>query len=425
MLAEFIARQATARNIHYGWVMAALGFLYGLFASSALGVPSVLMRDIAADLHVSMSELSASQGLRFALFGLVAPFAGGMMLRYGPRVMLAIAGTMTLAGLLLTIVMTNRFEMWLGLGLILGIAPGLTALQLATIISVRWFTTHRGLVVGLLNGSVATGTLIFVPMGAWITEHWGWRLALVPSGLGLLLALILFLLLGKDRPQELGLASLGETAMAPIPAVPRRNFVALSFHGLRLASTRLVFWVLALTFLICGVSSYGLTSTHFVPFCGDLGLPAVTSAGLLAMIGVFDLIGTVGSGWLSDRFDNRWLLAIYYGFRGLSLIWLVESNATIVTMSAFAMLYGLDFIATVPPTVRLTVGTFGREMGPVVFGWIFAAHQLGVGLMAFAAGVSRDALGTYVPAFLFAGVLCLLAAAAFTLVKRPGVPAPA
>jgi sugar phosphate permease len=425
MLAEFIARHAAARNIHYGWVMAALGFLYSLFASSALGVPSVLMREIASDIGVSMSELSASQGLRFALFGLAAPFAGGLMLRYGPRMMLSIAGTLALAGPLLTIVMTNRFEMWLGLGLILGIAPGLTALQLAAVISVRWFTTHRGLVVGLPNGSIATGTLIFMPLGAWIAENWGWRVALVPSGFGLLVSLVLFLLLGKDRPQELGLAPLGETAMPPVPAIPAQNFAAISFRGLRLASTRLVFWVLALTFLICGVSSYGLTSTHFVPFCGDLGLPVVTSAGLLAMIGVFDLIGTIGSGLLSDRYDNRWLLAIYYGFRGLALIWLVESNATLGAMSAFAILYGLDFIATVPPTVKLTVGTFGREMGPVVFGWIFAAHQFGVGLMAFAAGVSRDTLGTYVPAFLLAGVLCLLAAAAFALVKDPAVPAPA
>jgi predicted MFS family arabinose efflux permease len=177
--------------------------------------------------------------------------------------------------------------------------------------------------------------------------------------------------------------------------------------------------VLALTFLICGVSSYGLTVTHFVPFCGDLGFPLVTSASFLALIGVFDLVGTIGSGWLSDRYDNRLLLAIYYGFRGLSLVWVVQSGASFAAMSAFAVLYGLDFIATVPPTVRLTVGAFGREMGPVVFGWIFAGHQIGVGLMAFAAGASRDAIGTYVPAFLAAGFMCLIAAAAFGLVKKP------
>lgn len=425
MFVEAVARRAAARNLHYGWIMAALGFLYSLFASSALGVPSVLMREIAADVGVSMGELSASQGLRFALFGLVAPFAGGLMLRYGPRRMLAIAGTVSLAGLLLTAFMSSRFEMWLGLGLLLGIAPGLTALQLGAVISVRWFTTHRGLVVGLLNGSIATGTLIFMPLGAWLAEHWGWRAALIPSGLGLLLMLVLFQLLGADRPQDLGLAPYGETAIPPIPARPTSNFLTISFQALQDASRRLVFWVLALTFFICGVSSYGLTSTHFVPFCGDLGFPLVTSASLLAMIGIFDLVGTIGSGWLSDRYDNRMLLAIYYAFRGLSLIWLVQSNATLVAMSAFAILYGLDFIATVPPSVKLTVSAFGREIGPVVFGWIFAAHQLGVGLMAFAAGVSRDALGTYVPAFLVAGVLCLLAASAFTLVRKPAALAPA
>jgi len=184
--------------------------------------------------------------------------------------------------------------------------------------------------------------MIFMPLGAWIAEHWGWRVALILSGVGLLAILMLFQLLGKERPQDLGL---GQTA-----------------------STRLVFWVLPLTFFICGLSSYGLTATHFVPFCGDLGFPLVTSASFLAMIGVFDLVGTIGSGWHSDRYDNRLLLALYYGFRGLSLVWIVQSGASFVAMSAFAVLYGLDFIATVPPTVRLTVGAFGREMGPVVFG---------------------------------------------------------
>jgi predicted MFS family arabinose efflux permease len=193
----------------------------------------------------------------------------------------------------------------------------------------------------------------------------------------------------------------------------------LSLQALRMGSTRLVFWVLAATFFICGISSYGLTQTHFVPFCGDLGFPILASASLLSVIGVCDLIGTIGSGWLSDRYDNRGLLAIYYALRGASLIWLVYSQVSLVTMIAFAVVYGLDFIATVPPTVRLTVSAFGRERGPVVFGWIFAAHQLGVGVMAFGGGVSRDIWGTYLPAFLLAGLLCVAAAAAFVLVRRP------
>jgi predicted MFS family arabinose efflux permease len=419
MLANRLANYAAARDIHYGWVIAGLAFFYILFSSSALGIPSVLIRPMSEELGITIGELSASQGVRFALFGLVAPFAGGLMMRYGPRRMLALSGVLSLIGLQLTTTMTTQFEMWLGLGVLLGLAPGLTALQLSAVISSRWFTARRGLVVGLLNGAIATGTLLFMPLGAWISEHWGWRAALVPSSVGLILMLVLFVLLTKDRPQELGLAPLGEATIPPVPPQPTDNFVLLSFQALRLGWGRLVFWVLAATFFICGVSSYGLTATHFVPFCGDLGFPIVTSASLLAVIGVCDLIGTIGSGWLSDRYDNRWLLAIYYGLRGLSLVWLVYTDVSLVAMMAFAVVYGLDFIATVPPTVRLTVGAFGREVGPAVFGWIFAAHQLGVGVMAFSAGVSRDALGTYVPSFLLAGVLCLAAAAAFGLVRRP------
>jgi sugar phosphate permease len=419
MFANQFAKYVAIRGIHYGWMIAALAFFYVLFSSSALGITAVLIRPMSEQLGLTISELSASQGLRFTLFGLAAPFAGGLMLRYGPRRMVALSGVLALLGLFLTATMTTRIELWLGFGALLGIAPGLTALQLTAVISSRWFTTHRGLVVGLLNGAIATGTLLFMPLGAWISEHWGWRAALIPSAIGLFVMIVLFVLLTKDRPQELGLAPLGEASMPPVPPRPTDNFVLLSLNALRIGSGRLVFWVLAATFFVCGLSSYGLTATHLVPFCGDLGFPLVTSASLLATIGVCDLIGTIGSGWLSDRFDNRWLLAIYYGFRGVSLIWLVNSNASLVAMMTFAVVYGLDFIATVPPTVRLTVGTFGREMGPAVFGWMFAAHQLGVGLMALSAGISRDALGTYAPAFLVAGLLCMVAAAAFLLVRRP------
>ena len=182
---------------------------------------------------------------------------------------------------------------------------------------------------------------------------------------------------------------------------------------------RWVFWVLAFTFAICGVSSFGLTQTHLVPYCSDLGIPFGTSAWLLAVIGAFDLIGTIGSGWLSDRFDNRWLLAWYYGLRGVALLWLVYSDPTMFGLTIFAVIYGLDFIATVPPSVRLTVTTFGREMGPAVFAWIFAAHHVAAGVMAFGTGVSRDMLGTYAPAFLLAGALCLIAAMSFAALRSP------
>jgi sugar phosphate permease len=235
MLANRFAKYAAIRGIHYGWVMTALAFFYVLFASSALGITAVLIKPMSDQLGLSIGELSASQGLRFALFGMAAPFAGGLMLRYGPRRMVALSGVLSLLGLLLTATMTTRLQLWLGFGALLGLAPGLTALQLSAVISSRWFTTHRGLVVGLLNGAIATGTLLFMPLGAWISEHWGWRAALAPSSIGLLVMMVLFLLLTKDRPQELGLAPLGETSMPPIPPRPTGNFVLLSLRPCVLA----------------------------------------------------------------------------------------------------------------------------------------------------------------------------------------------
>jgi predicted MFS family arabinose efflux permease len=426
MFADRLAVALAARGIHYGWVMAALTFFYVLFATSALGVPGVLILPMSQDLGLSIGALSAPQGLRFAMFGLMAPFAGGLMLRYGPRRILTFAGALLILGLVVTATTTTQWQLWLGVGVILGIAPGLTALQVNAVVSSRWFSARRGVVVGLMGGASATGVLIFMPLAAWIAEHWGWRMALLPSGIGILVMLGLCHLLFRNRPQEMGLAPYGATVMPPVPRPPEGNFVRISFDMLALGIRQPVFWILAGAFAICGISSFGITQAHLVPYCGDIGIPMVTAAWLLAVIGVADLIGTIGSGWLSDRFDNRWLLSIYYGFRGLSLIWLVFSDATLVGLSIFAVVYGLDFIATMPPTVKLTIASFGPEAGPALLAWIFAAHQIGSGVFAALAGSSRDALGSYAPAFMTAGLLCLVAAALFTGVRRPEpTPAPA
>lgn len=423
MVAAFVARAMAARGIHYGWLMAALVFLAGLCESAAMSVPSVLLTPISQDLGWSISELSGPLGLRVALFGLVAPFAGGLILLYGPRAMLTASAALLIAGVLLVITMTAQWELWLGLGILMGLAPGLTAIAMAATIAARWFTAQRGLVLGILSAASATGQLIFLPPAAWITENYGWRAALLPFVLLNGALAILFILFSRDRPADVGLPPFGEDKVLPDPPRPSGNVFAVSFDALRAASGSLVFWVVTFAFFICGVSSIGLMP-HFVTFCGDFGVSPLFSASMLAAIGVFDLIGTIGSGWLSDRFDNRWLLAWYYGFRGLSLIWLPFSGFSLFGLSMFAMLFGLDFVATVPPSVQLTEQEFGRERAPVVFGWCFAAHQLGAGAMAFAAGLSRDAFATYLPAFLVAGALCILAAMSFYLLSnRPGQPA--
>ena len=412
-LATMTARALAARGIHYGWLMVALTFLFGMCSAGAMSIPGVLLTPISSDLGWSIGELSGPLGLRMTLFGLVAPFAGGLILLHGPRKVLTWSAMLMIAGLVVAITMTSRWQLWIALGIAMGVAPGMTALVMATTIATRWFTARRGLVLGLLSAGNATGQLIFLMPATWM--------ALVPSVLMLGLLVLLVAMLAIDRPADIGLAPYGEDTALAHPPRPTGNAFALSINALRMASGSLVFWVLVVTFFTCGVSSFGLMP-HFVTLCGDFGINPMISTSLLAAIGVFDLLGTVASGWLSDRFDNRWLLVAYYGFRGLSLIWLPYSGFSLVGLSFFAMFYGLDFIATVPPTVRLTAQAFGREQAPLVFGWIYAAHQLGAGLMAFVAGISRDVLASYLPVFFAAGVFCIVAALSFWLLKGRGGP---
>ncbi len=402
--------------------MLTLVFLFGVCAAAAMSVPGVLLTPMSADLGWSIGELSGPLGLRMTLFGLVAPFAGGLILLCGPRRVLLWSAALLITGLLVAITMTARWQLWASLGIALGVAPGMTALVMATTIATRWFTARRGLVLGILGAGNATGQLIFLMPAAWIARTYGWRMALVPPMLTIMVLALLVALLAVDRPADMGLAPYGEDTVPPDAPAPRGNVFAISVSALRMVSGSLVFWVLTFTFFVCGVSSFGL-APHFTTLCGDFGIDPLTSTSLLAGIGVFDLFGTLGSGWLSDRFDNRWLLAGYFGFRGLSLIWLPYSGFSLVGLSLFAMFYGLDFIATVPPSVRLTAQAFGGQLAPLAFGWIFAAHQLGAGLMAWAAGLSRDVLASYLPGFFAAGVLCLVAVLSLWLLKGRSGPA--
>ena len=411
MLSASLARALAARGIHYGWFMVALTMGYLLCSSATLSIPGVLLTPMSRDLGWSIGDLSGPLGLRVALFGLVAPFAGGLMLLYGPRAVITGSATLLIVGLLLSMTMTEKWELWLGLGIILGIASGMTALILAVTVATRWFTARRGLVTGILGAGTATGQLIFLPPAAWLAEHYGWRAAAC-NGLRLVLPR------PAVGPWPCAIWR-GKSAGNAAPAHGQR--FAVSFAALGTASRTTVFWVLAFTFFICGVSSLGLTP-HFVTLCGDYGISPMTSTSLLVLIGVCDLIGTIGSGWLSDRYDNRWLLAWYYGLRGLSLIWLPYSDFTLVGLSALAVLWsGLHRHGAAVGALdgsRLWSGT-----GTFVFGWIFAGHQIGAGVMALAAGMSRDALASYLPAFFVGGLLCLLATLSLLMLRGRSGPA--
>jgi MFS family permease len=411
MHAVWLSRALSARGIHYGWVMVALTLAYSLVATTAMSIPGVLMVPMSKELDWTIGDISSAMAMRLFLFGGIAPFAGAMLLRYGVRTMIMASASLIVVGLLLAVTMTAKWELWLGIGFLLGVAPGLTALVLTATVATRWFTKRRGLVVGILAAANATGTLLFLPVAAWLSETWGWRVALLPTLFAIAACGFLYALFARNDPADLGLAPYGEDTPRPLLAGTPGNALVLTFSTLKEGLTKPAFWVLFGTFFVCGASSGGLMAPHFVPLCADFGVTAVTAASFLAVMGIFDFLGAIGAGWLSDRYDNRWLLSWYYGLRGLSLIWLTMSDFSLWELSVFAVFFGLDFFATLPPTVRIATQAFGRERAPVALGWIFTGHQIGAGVMAAAAGLSRDALATYLPAFAAAGILCIVAAA--------------
>ena len=240
---------------------------------------------------------------------------------------------------------------------------------------------------------------------------------MLPAIIGAAACALLYVLFARSWPADIGLPPYGEEKIQPPVNASASNAVSLSLEVLREAVATRVFWVLAGTFFICGLSTAGIVNTHFIPFYGDNGVAVVAAAGYLAMMGVFNFAGTICSGWLSDRFDNRVLLAWYYGLRGLSLMWLPFSNFDVVSLSMFAIFFGLDFVATVPPTVKLAAQHFGAAKAPIVVGWVFAAHQLGGALSAYGSGISRDVWATYLPAFFVTGIVCLVAAMAIFAVR--------
>jgi MFS family permease len=424
MFALALSRRLESRGIHFSWVIAALVFLTMLTSAAALGMPGAFLQPLNKEFGWSLEQMSSALALRFVIFGLMGPFAAVLMARYGLRRIICIAMVMVVGGLVMVTHITALWQLVVLWGVVLGVGAGMTALVLGATVANNWFEKRRGLVIGMLTASSATGQLIFLPMTAWLIEHQGWRMAIVPVAtmcavvFGLVFALI------RNHPYELGLRAFGADASTPI-AAPAAKRLRLSdpITALIDASRSPTFWILAGTFFVCGLSTNGLIQTHFISLCGDYGLAALPAASVLAMIGAFDFVGTILSGWLSDRFDNRKLLFWYYGLRGLSLLWLPHSTFTLYGLSFFAMFYGLDWIATVPPTVKLVGASFEKARGPMIFGWIFAFHQLGGAVAAYGAGLSRTVLFSYTPALYAAGAACILAAVAARMVRVPKVVA--
>jgi MFS family permease len=427
-----LAAALARRKIHYGWVIVGVTLLTTVVTAAAMSTPGVLIVPLENEFGWNTEQISTALALRLMLFGLFGPFAAAFMNRYGVRAVMVTAVILISAGLLASMAMNQVWQLILLWGVVVGVGTGLTAMVLAVTVATRWFNAHRGLVMGMFAASNATGQLVFLPLIARLATDHGWRMALVFVCCMLALAGVVALLFMRDRPSDVGLPLYGETTVTPPPSTGVGLVSALlsPIVVLKEVARTPIFWILFGTFFVCGCSTNGLIQTHFVTLCHDFGMPAVTAASVLAMMGIFDFFGTIGSGWLSDRFDPRWLLFWYYGLRGLSLLYLPFTDFTFYGLSLFAMFYGLDWIATVPPTVKITADKFGREKAGIVFGWVFAGHQIGAASAAFGAGLVRTVYSTYLPAFFVAGALCIIAALAVISVRKSsstpiGVASPA
>lgn len=422
MFARAVSRRLDRLHVHYAWVVLFVAFLTMLMSSAALGAPGAFMRPFGRDFGWTTAAISSALAVRFVLYGLLGPFAAVLIERYGLRRIVCSALGLLACGLLLAMRMSAIWQLFVLWGIVLGVGSGLTALVMGATVANRWFQRSRGLALGILTASSATGQLIFLPLVAGLIDRYGWRMAVLPIVMGCVAVALLAWCLLCERPEDIGGEPFGASAASLTETLARSSpSMALPFKELFRASHQGAFWVLAGTFFICGMSTSGLIQTHFISLCGDYGLAAVPAASVLAMIGGFDFIGTIMSGWLSDRFDNRKLLFWYYGLRGLSLLWLPHSEFTWYGLSLFAVFYGLDWIATVPPTVKLANAAFAPQRSAMIFGWIFAAHQLGSAAAAYGAGWTRTRMLTYTPALDAAGVACLFAAFAVLGMRDPRV----
>jgi MFS family permease len=409
------------RGPHPAWIVAAVTFLTLLGASGFRSTPGVLIVPLQEEFGWSRTIISVAVSVNLVLFGLAGPFAAAAMNRFGIRRVVLSALALVATGSLLTVWMTAPWQLILLWGMVVGLGTGAMAGVLAATVATRWFVQRRGLVIGALTAAGATGQLIFLPVLASLAEGPGWRWSSVAVTVGALLVMPLVLVFLRNSPADAGLRPYGAPEDSPIvPPVAPPNPVRTALRVLREASRTGAFWLLAGSFAICGATTNGLIGTHLIPAAHDHGLSETTAAGLLALVGVFDIAGTLGSGWLTDRMDPRRLLLWYYGLRGVSLLVLAPALAGGgAGLVGFVVVYGLDWVATVPPTVALCHEVFGREKGTVVFGWVFAAHQLGAAAAASAAGLIRTESGDYLVAFVSGAALCLVAALVTQAIRRP------
>ena len=408
---------------NYALVVLAVTFLTLLISAALRSAPSVLILPLEAHFGWDRTLVSSTAALGIFLYGLAGPFAAALMQSFGLKRTLLCGLALMAAATLASLWMSQPWEYVLSWGVLSGFGTGAVAPVLGATVVNRWFARRQGLMMGILTASTATGALIFLPLMAWLARNGAWQPVALLVGIGAMIAIPLVALLMPERPQDIGLTRYGESSATTPRAHNRAASIWIAISSLRRASASPMFWLLFGTFLICGLTTNGLVGTHLIAYCGDRGIAPVQAAGLLSLMGLFDLFGTSASGWLSDRYDPRKLLIIYYGLRGLSLIALPFIDLNTTNLTLFALVYGLDWVATVPPTLKLANRAFGEAEAPILFGWIMVGHQIGAAIAAFGAGLIRSETGSYTGAFLAAGLFGMLAAAALAMAARPRIAA--
>ena len=407
-------------RVHRAWVVAGVAFVALVAAAAFRAAPGALMVPLNEGLGWSMVTMSAAVSVNLVLYGLTAPFAAALMQRFGLRRVTSVALVLVAAGSGLSVLATAAWQLTLTWGLLVGLGTGSMALVFAATVANTWFVRRRGLVLGVLTAGGAAGQLVFLPLVAYLAGTTGWLAASLLVAGAALAAVPLVVLVLRDRPADVGLPPYGGSEVLPPPPPAARNPAATALAALRSAARVRAFWALAAAFAICGATTNGLIGVHFIPSAHDHGMATTTAAGLLTVVGLFDIVGTIASGWFTDRVDPRLLLLAYYAFRGVGLLllpWLL-ADAVHPSMVLFIVVYGLDWVATVPPTVTLCRRIFG-EQGTIVFGWVFASHQLGAATAALVAGVVRESFGTYTYAWFGGAALCAVAAVLSISLRRP------
>ncbi|MFM5951601.1 MAG: MFS transporter [Micrococcales bacterium] len=409
-------------KLHRGWWVAGVTFLVLISAAAFRSTTSPMLMPLEMEFGWTRSLTSSALSLNLVFYGLTAPFAATLMQRFGVRRVVVFALTLVAAGSGLTVWMTQPWQLYLYWGVFVGFGTGCLALVFASMVANRWFHKHRSLVTGIFSAAYATGQLVFLPLITTLTDTVGWRYgALVVASFSVAIIPI-FWIIYREHPRDVATFPVGATEHIKEDAKPTVT-VRDNLRVLVESAKTMPFWILAGTFFVCGWTTNGLIGAHFIPAAHDHGMPTTMAAGLLALVGVFDFIGTIFSGWLTDRVNPVILLVFYYGLRGLALFTVpfVLGPTVEPPMLFFVIFYGLDWIATVPPTVELCRRYFGLTNSPVVYGWVFASHMIGAAIAAAFAGAIRDLQGDYYIAWITAAVLCLVASASVLGLKTKSI----